>query len=83
MLDRAHALAGVHQDFPQDARQLVLEDRQVRDLHLALLSGTPQPDDHARLGVLRAQALLRDTAGFSGEDWTMILSDSEGLRALP
>ncbi len=83
VMDRAHALAGAHQDLAQDARQLVLEDRQVRDLHLALLSGTPQPDVSARLGVLRAQAARRDTAAFSGEDWTMILSDSEGLRALP
>ena len=83
VMDRAHALAGAHQDLPEDARQLVLEDRQVRNLHLALLSGTPQPDVSARLGVLRAQVARRDTATFSREDWTMILSDSEGLRALP
>jgi len=83
VLDRAHALAGAHQQLPRDARQLVLEDRAVRDLHLALLSGTPPPDDQARLDVLRAQAARRDTAGFSREDWTLLLSDSEGLRALP
>ena len=83
VLDRAHALAGAHQELPRDARQLVLEDRAVRDLHLALLSGTPQPDQDARLGVLRAQAARRETAGFSREDWTLLLSDSEGLRALP
>jgi membrane glycosyltransferase len=83
VLDRAHALAGAHQELPRDARQLVLEDRAVRDLHLALLSGTPQPDQDARLGVLRAQAAQRETAGFSREDWTLLLSDSEGLRSLP
>ena len=70
-------------ELPRDARQLVLEDRAVRDLHLALLSGTPQPDQDARLGVLRAQAAQRETAGFSREDWTLLLSDSEGLRSLP
>jgi membrane glycosyltransferase len=83
VLDRAHALAGAHQALSRDARQLVLEDRAVRDLHLALLSGTPQPDADARLGMLRAQAARRDTAGFSREDWTLLLSDAEGLRALP
>ena len=83
ILDRAHALAGAHQELSQDARQMVLEDRAVRDLHLALLAGAPQPGDDARLGVLRAQALQRDTAGFSREDWTLLLSDAEGLRALP
>jgi membrane glycosyltransferase len=83
VMDRAHALAGAHEKLSQDARQLVLEDRKVRDLHLALLSGTPQPQDHARLDVLRAQAARRETAAFSRDDWTMILSDSEGLRALP
>ena len=83
ILDRAHALAGAHQELSQDARQMVLEDRAVRDLHLALLAGTPQPGDDARLGMLRAQAARRDTAGFSREDWTLLLSDSEGLRALP
>jgi membrane glycosyltransferase len=83
VMDRAHALAGAHEDLSRDARQLVLEDRKVRDLHLALLSGTPQPEDQVRLGVLREQAARRDTAGFSRDDWAMILSDSEGLRALP
>ncbi|MCC6827899.1 MAG: hypothetical protein IT550_06680, partial [Novosphingobium sp.] len=71
------------QELSQDARQMVLEDRAVRDLHLALLAGAPQPGDDARLVVLRAQALQRDTAGFSREDWTLLLSDAEGLRALP
>ena len=83
VMDRAHALAGVHENLSQDARLLVLEDRKVRDLHLALLSGTPQPEGDARLGLLRAQAARRETAAFSREDWTLLLSDSEGLRALP
>jgi hypothetical protein len=32
--------------------------------------------------VLRAQAARRETAGFSREDWTLLLSDAESLRAL-
>jgi membrane glycosyltransferase len=83
VLDRAHILTEAHQKPLTDARQLVLEDRAVRDLHLALLSGTPQPEDQGRLGVLRAQAARRETAGFSRDDWALLLSDSEGLRALP
>jgi membrane glycosyltransferase len=81
VLDRAHALAGKPQEAP--GPQLVVEDAAVRDLHLALLAGAPAPSgDPARLSVLRAQAARRETAGFSRDDWTLILSDSEGLRAL-
>ena len=55
----------------------------VRDLHLALLAGTPPANsDPARLGVLRAQAARRETAGFSRDDWALLLSDAEGLKAL-
>ena len=83
VMDRAHALTEAHEPVLTDTRQLVLEDRAVRDLHLALLSGTPPPEDQARLGVLREQAARRETAGFSRDDWALLLSDSEGLRALP
>jgi hypothetical protein len=83
VLDRAHVLTEAHEKPLIDTRQLVLEDRAVRDLHLALLSGTPPPEDQARLGVLREQAARRETAGFSRDDWALLLSDSEGLRALP
>jgi membrane glycosyltransferase len=83
VLDRAHALAGNHEELSGEAQQLVLEDAKVRDLHLALLAGAPTPSgDSARLGVLRAQAARRETAGFSREDWTLLLSDAESLRAL-
>jgi membrane glycosyltransferase len=83
VMDRAHVLAGRHETVPAEAQQLVLEDSGVRDLHLALLIGAPAPcGDPARLGVLRAQAARRETAGFSRDDWSLILSDSEGLRAL-
>jgi membrane glycosyltransferase len=83
VMDRAHALAGRHDAMPDEAQHLVLEDAGVRDLHLALLSSAPAfSGDPARLGVLRAQAARRETAGFSRDDWSLILSDSEGLRAL-
>jgi membrane glycosyltransferase len=83
VLGRAHALAGGHEELPDEAQQLVLEDEGVRGLHLALLANAPVPScDPARLGSLRAQAARRETAGFSRDDWALLLSDSEGLRAL-
>ena len=74
VMDRAHALAGCHDAMPDEAQQLVLEDAGVRDLHLALLSSAPAfSGDPARLEVLRAQAARRETAGFSRDDWSLIL----------
>jgi membrane glycosyltransferase len=84
VLGRAHALANGHQVLSVQAERLVLEDSRVRDLHLALLADYPAPPgDIARLSVLRARAARHETAGFSRDDWTLILSDSEGLKALP
>jgi membrane glycosyltransferase len=83
VLGRAHALADSHDEVPEAAQHLVLEDVRVRDLHLALLAGTAGASgDSARLDVLRAQAARRETAGFSREDWALLLSDAEGLKAL-
>ncbi len=83
VLRHAHALAGNHEEPLDEAQQLVLDDAGVRDLHLALLAGTPTPFcDPVRLGRLRAQAVRRETAGFSRDDWNLLLSDSEGLKAL-
>ncbi len=83
VLGRAHALADSHGEVPQEAQLLVLEDARVRDLHLALLAGASATGgDPTRLSVLRAQAARRETAGFSRDDWALLLSDSEGLRAL-
>jgi hypothetical protein len=39
--------------------------------------------DRLRLRLLREQAARRDTAEFSREDWALLLSDAESLRALP
>jgi membrane glycosyltransferase len=85
VLNRAHALAAGHEGLPLDARQLVLDDVQVRELHLSLLAGTPAPssdDDRTRLWALREQAARRDTSRFSREDWSLLLSDAESLKAL-
>jgi membrane glycosyltransferase len=84
VLDRAHALAAARpQGSVGDVRQLVLEDARVRELHLALLAGTPAAaGDPVRLGALLDQARRRDTQGFSREDWTLLLSDSESLKSL-
>jgi len=83
VLGRAHALASSHEAQPDPAPELVLDDARVRDLHLALLAGAPAPTaDPLRLWSLREHARRRDTAAFSREDWALLLSDSEGLRAL-
>jgi membrane glycosyltransferase len=83
VLRHAHALAGNQEEPLDEAQQLVLDDARVRDLHLALLAGAPVPFcDPARLRQLRAQAVRRETTGFSRDDWNLLLSDSEGLKAL-
>jgi membrane glycosyltransferase len=84
VLDRAHALAAARpRGSGADVRQLVLEDARVRELHLALLAGMPMAAaDPVRLGTLLDQARRRETQGFSREDWTLLLSDSESLKSL-
>jgi len=87
VLKRAHSLASRHDsqlgDMAEPSPEMVLEDAGVRDLHLTLLAGAPVPPvDPLRLWSLREHARRRDTAQFSREDWALLLSDSEGLRAL-
>ncbi len=82
VLDRAHALAASHQALAADARQLVLEDARVRALHLALLADVPAPQDRLRLWALCEQAARKDTSRFSRDDWVLLLSDAESIRAL-
>lgn len=82
VLGRAHALAKAHQAQPVRA-ELVLQDARVRDLHLALLAETPLPPaDPLKLWSLRERVRRGDTAAFSREDWSLLLSDPEGLKAL-
>jgi hypothetical protein len=84
ILEQADALADAYVSPAADVRALVLDDPDVRRLHLALLADAPPPPaDAARLAGLRAQAGQRETAGFTREDWSLLLSDSEGLAALP
>jgi membrane glycosyltransferase len=83
VLSRAHALASSHQMVLEPTPELILDDAKVRDLHLTLLAGAPVPAaDPLRLWSLREHARRRDTAQFSREDWALLLSDSEGLKAL-
>jgi len=83
VLDRAHRLAAGREGVSGNMQQLVLEDAQVRDLHLALLAGASAAGgDLARLGKLRQQAARHETSAFSRDDWTLLLSDCESLRAL-
>jgi membrane glycosyltransferase len=82
VLDRAHALSAAHQALPTDARHLVFADPAVRELHLSLLAGAPAPADRMRLWALREQWARADTSRFSREDWTLLLSDPESIKAL-
>jgi len=82
VLGRAHALAKSHPAQPVRA-ELVLEDARVRDLHLTLLAETPLPPaDPLKLWSLRERVRRGDTAAFSRDDWSLLLSDPEGLKAL-
>jgi membrane glycosyltransferase len=69
VMDRAHALATARQAHGSNV------------CHLALLPPTP-PGDTARRGALLESARRRETAAFSRDDWTLLLSDAEALRAL-
>jgi len=83
VLDRAHALAAGHEAVSERAQYLVLEDARVRELHLALLKDAPAPAvDPLLLWSLRERVQRRETASFSRDDWTLLLSDPESLRAL-
>lgn len=84
VLDRAHALAADQDVLPERTQFLVLDDARVRELHLALLKDMPAPAvDPLLLWALREKIKRRETASFSRDDWTLLLSDSETLRALP
>jgi membrane glycosyltransferase len=82
VLRRAHELAAQQETLPADPL-LVVENPAVRALHLALLGPASQPAaDRARLGHLQEKAQARDTAAFSRDDWALLLSDAEALKAL-
>ncbi len=83
VLDRAHALAAGHKVVSDHAQRLVLEDARVRALHLALLKDAPPPPvDPLLLWSLRERARRHESASFSRDDWSLLLSDTETLRAL-
>jgi membrane glycosyltransferase len=83
VMDRAHALAAGHEAQPDQAQHLVLDDARVRELHLALLRDAPAPAvDPLLLWSLRERAKRHEIANFSRDDWALLLSDPETLRAL-
>jgi membrane glycosyltransferase len=82
VLRRAHSLASQREEMSADPR-LVVEDPAVRALHLALLGPARVPAaDPARLNRVRESAQARDVAAFSRDDWALLLSDAEALKAL-
>jgi membrane glycosyltransferase len=79
---RAHALAAAHEGLSAEPQRLVLEDPAVRELHLALLNGAPSSADPLQLWSVWERVRRSDIAGLSREDWSLLLSDTEGLKAL-
>jgi membrane glycosyltransferase len=86
VLKRAHQLVEKREAAARagDYRQLVLDDPEIRALHLRLLEEIPPPAEapHPELPALIAAARRRETKSFSRQDWVALLSDSESLAAL-
>jgi membrane glycosyltransferase len=81
VLERAHRLLAAQEQETRDFRRLVLEDRQVQNLHLSLLQESPPLPDMPpeKLAELAAAAKRQDTAGFSRADWIALLSDPHSI----
>lgn len=82
VVTRAHALAATHEDLSADPQRLVLEDPAVRELHLALLNGATLAADPLKVWSAWERVRRRGPEALSREDWSLLLSDAEGLRAL-
>jgi membrane glycosyltransferase len=82
VLGRAHALVSGHAELAAEPQRLVLEDPAVRNLHLALLNGARAAADPLQLWSAREKLRRRGPSGLSKEDWTLLLSDSDGLKTL-
>jgi len=82
LISRAHALAAAHEGLADDPQQLVLKDPAVRQLHLALLNGAPPPADPLQVWSVWERVRRRGPGALSREDWALLLSDAEGLKAL-
>ena len=61
----------------------MLDDRDVRALHLQLLCNAPAANDTApeRLAVLAQAAREGRTENFTRQDWMALLSDADSLKA--
>ncbi len=85
VLKRAHQLVEKREAAVRsgDYRQLVLEDPEIRALHLQLLEEIPPPAEapHPQLPALIEAVRRRETAGFSRQDWLAVLSDPASVQA--
>ncbi|HEY4274013.1 MAG TPA: glucans biosynthesis glucosyltransferase MdoH [Rhizomicrobium sp.] len=85
VLKRAHQLVEKREAAARsgDYRQLVLDDPEIRALHLKLLEEIPPPAEapHPQLPALIDAARRRETAGFSRQDWLAVLSDPASIQA--
>ena len=82
VLERAHRLAAQERPM-RDFRRLVLDDDDVRSLHLAMLQESLPPPDlpPEKLAALADAARRNETAGFSRADWIALLSDPASIAA--
>jgi membrane glycosyltransferase len=83
VLERAHRLSSSLIPGECDLRRMVLDDADVRSLHLALLQQSPPPPvlPPEKLAALAQAALRRETGEFSKSDWMALLSDPGSIMA--
>ena len=81
VLEDAHRLRTAQTEDKRDFRHLVLEDGNVRSLHLAILQESLPPLTMPReeLAVLAEAAKKKDTGHFTRADWIALLSDPEAI----
>jgi hypothetical protein len=75
-------LAVAHKELSAEPQRLVLENPDVRELHLALLNGAQSAADPLRLWSARERLRRCGPSGLSKEDWALLLSDGDGLKTL-
>ena len=81
VLERAHRLRAAYQEETSDFRRLVLDDENVRRLHLGMLMQSLPPVECPRekLLALADAARRNETKGFSRADWVALLSDPDSI----
>ena len=83
VLERAHRLRTAQGEDNRDFRRLVLDDENVRRLHLAMLQESLPALDMPweKLQALAEAARRKDTGAFSRADWIALLSDPDSIAA--